>query len=81
MKYHHILILGFFLSSFCSFSQPINNLTGDVALSPPNASSLGKYTDLPVDLSTGIPSIEIPIYSLVEGPLTLPVKLSYHASV
>ncbi len=60
--------------------QPVNNLTGDVVIPPPNASSLGKYTDLPVDMSTGIPNIEIPIYTLVEGSLSVPVTLSYHGS-
>ncbi|MEM7550011.1 MAG: hypothetical protein AAF363_10060 [Bacteroidota bacterium] len=45
----------------------------------PNAASLGKYIDYPVNHHTGIPNIEIPIYEVKDGPLTLPISLSYHA--
>lgn len=53
---------------------------GKVTISSPNAAALGKYIDIPVNNHTGIPQISIPIYSLSEGPLSLPVSLSYHAS-
>lgn len=69
-----------FLVSSKIISQPINNLTGDVTMPPPNVASFGKYTDLPVDLSTGIPSINIPIYTLSQGPLALDINLSYHSA-
>lgn len=46
----------------------------------PTATSLGKYVDFPVSLHTGIPDINIPIYTVQEGPLQLPISLSYHAS-
>ena len=46
----------------------------------PQSSALGKYVDIPVSLSTGTPSISIPIYTLNEGNLSLPVSLNYHAS-
>jgi YD repeat-containing protein len=47
----------------------------------PNASALGKFGDIPVSPSTGIPSIQIPIYSYSETQkeLNLEVALSYHA--
>lgn len=44
------------------------------------ASSLGKYTDIPVDLSTGIPNISIPLHNITDGNISLPISLSYHAS-
>ncbi len=45
----------------------------------PNAASLGKYGDIPVSYHTGVPNVGIPIYTLQEGPISLPISLSYHA--
>lgn len=74
------LLLFMCVPFFKAVSQPVNKLIGDVVVPPPNVASLGKYTDVPVDLSSGIPQISIPIHELKQGPLTLPVSLSYHAS-
>ncbi|MFN3666290.1 MAG: hypothetical protein ACK4S0_09030, partial [Sediminibacterium sp.] len=63
-----------------ALAQPRNNYINDVAMPAPNAASLGKYGDIPVSYFTGTPNISIPIYTLQEGPLSLPVSLSYHAS-
>jgi len=49
------------------------------AVYPPNVASLGQYLDHPVELSTGVPNINIPIYTLEEGNLKLPISLSFHA--
>jgi hypothetical protein len=46
----------------------------------PNAAALWKYTELPVNLYTGIPAISIPIYEIKSGNLSVPVSLSYHAA-
>ncbi|MBN8785483.1 MAG: hypothetical protein J0I84_00180, partial [Terrimonas sp.] len=56
-----------------------NEIGAKVPLSP-NASSLGKYIEIPVSLYTGIPNINIPIISLPTKNLKLDVSLSYHAS-
>ncbi len=45
----------------------------------PNVASLGKYGEVPVNLYTGIPSIDIPVTTITSGNLSLPVSLSYHA--
>lgn len=45
----------------------------------PNSASLGKYGEVPVDLSTGVPSISIPLISINEGGIELPITLNYHA--
>ncbi|MCE7057181.1 hypothetical protein LZF95_21045 [Algoriphagus sp. AGSA1] len=46
----------------------------------PNAASLAKYGSIPVGLSTGIPSISIPVYDYsYQDMLNLSVSLSYHA--
>ena len=51
-----------------------------VAIASPTAASLGKYTDIPVNYHTGIPEISIPLYTIKEGSLSLPLSLTYHGS-
>jgi YD repeat-containing protein len=46
----------------------------------PNAASIEQYDNYPVDLSTGVPLIEIPIYNVQSSQLSLPISISYHAS-
>src|SRR5687768_15138488 len=45
----------------------------------PTAASLGKYASIPVGHYTGVPNINIPIYTISSGPLQLPISMSYHA--
>jgi RHS repeat-associated protein len=61
-------------------AQPVNKHVGDVVMPAPQANGLSKYNDIPVDFSTGIPNISIPIHNVVEGPLSIPISLSYHGS-
>ncbi len=61
-------------------AQPNNKYVSGAVMAAPNAAALGKYGDIPVNLFTGIPEIKIPIHTVQEGPLSLPVELSYHAS-
>ncbi|MFN4973986.1 MAG: hypothetical protein ACK5GV_01940, partial [Bacteroidota bacterium] len=61
-------------------SQQNAGMFGRVNIASPNAAALGKYGDIPVNNHTGIPSISIPLYTLKEGSLSVPVSLSYHAS-
>ncbi|MEM6526347.1 MAG: hypothetical protein AAF693_21310 [Bacteroidota bacterium] len=46
----------------------------------PNASGLGQYGQLPVDHSTGLPQISIPIFTIQEDGAAVPISISYHAS-
>src|ERR1700754_1425483 len=50
-----------------------------VSIASPNAASLGKYGDIPVSYHTGIPDINIPIYTAQSGKIKLPISISYHA--
>lgn len=54
-------------------------LFSNITIASPNAAALGKYGDYPVGYNTGIPQINIPLYSLKEGPLSVNVSVSYHA--
>jgi len=51
----------------------------DIAMPSPNIANLGSYGETPVSLYTGLPIIEIPIYTLSENNINLPIYLSYHA--
>lgn len=46
----------------------------------PNTASLGKFGEYPVDFSSGLVDISIPLYEVKSSRLTLPITLKYHAS-
>ena len=46
----------------------------------PEVSALFRFQDYPMDYSTGLPQISIPIYEVKSGSLSVPISLSYHAS-
>ena len=46
----------------------------------PETAALFKFQDYPMDYSTGLPQISIPLYEVKSGTLSLPITLSYHAS-
>lgn len=52
----------------------------EYTVSSPEAASFGKYGNYPVNLSTGVPTISIPLYQVKGKSLELPISLSYHAS-
>jgi RHS repeat-associated protein len=45
----------------------------------PNAWSSQKFGDYQVNLATGIPSINIPLFTVQNGSLSMPISLNYHA--
>ncbi len=46
----------------------------------PTAMQIHKYGDYPVGHFTGVPEISIPLYTIAEGELSLPISMDYHAS-
>ena len=46
----------------------------------PNAANFTIYGDIPVNHATGIPQINIPLFTLEEDGVAVPISLSYHAS-
>lgn len=46
----------------------------------PTAQAFMRYGEIPVDYSTGVPNIEIPIFTLEGKKLKIPISISYHAS-
>ena len=45
----------------------------------PNMASIAKYGEVPVGHFTGTPNINIPLYNVSSGELSLPLSISYHA--
>lgn len=62
------------LVSRAQFQKP------DKGMPTPNAASLGLYGQIPVSLYTGAPNIDVPLYTIEEGKIKVPISLSYHAS-
>ena len=46
----------------------------------PEVSALGKFIETPIGYKTGTPNINIPIHTVQDGSLQVPISLSYHAS-
>jgi hypothetical protein len=46
----------------------------------PQAIQYNRYGEIPVGHTTGVPQIDIPIYTLSTGWIDIPVSISYHAS-
>ena len=59
-----------------------NNTYGprDYSIIPPSpeVASLIKYNDVSVSHFNGLPDISLPIYTLQEGSLSIPISVSYH---
>lgn len=51
----------------------------DVDIKTPNAAAFERYGNTPVNLATGLPQINVPIYTIKTTNYALPVYASYHA--
>jgi hypothetical protein len=49
-------------------------------MNTPNVSSFDKYFDNPISLYNGTPNINIPVYTLQDGQIRLPISLRYNSS-
>ncbi|MBO4379400.1 MAG: hypothetical protein J5784_00190, partial [Muribaculaceae bacterium] len=75
MKSTILSIISIIIAALSSFAQlpmlPSSQLS-------PNATSLGEYGEVPVSLFSGIPQVEIPLYTIEVGDHQVPISLSYH---
>lgn len=80
-KYIHFIFYFQFLFSLTLSAQTSNLISKNNVIGPsPTAASLGKYAEWPVSLYTGTTNISIPLYTLSEKNISVPISLSYHAS-
>lgn len=76
-----LLISGFCLFCFSAFPQYSQDVQLPTIIPPsPTAQNFMRYGEIPVDHSTGVPKIEIPIYTVKGRKLEVPISISYHAS-
>lgn len=77
MKKVTIVLVACF-SYFTVFSQLID--FNKIIPVTPEAAHLQKEVKIPVDFSTGVPNISIPLFELKTGNISVPISISYHAS-
>ncbi len=63
------------LGTYCGWSQDLPK----IAPPTPEAASLAKFGEIPVSHYTGLPSINIPFYTIQQDGVSIPIGLSYHA--
>lgn len=66
--------------TFCLLLQAQANWEKAVQFLTPNAESLGKYGQVPVNYFNGLPQVSIPITTFKVNGYELPISLSYYAS-
>ena len=67
-------------SVYCSNNDVLNQIVKEIEPISPQANQLKKFSEYPMDYSTGVPNISIPLYEVKTGNYTLPISISYHAS-
>lgn len=74
-------LLLLFVTCLAAISQAQQKLPSlDYRPQSPVTAAFTRYGDIPVDLSTGVPSISVPIYTLNAPGINVPISISYHAS-
>jgi YD repeat-containing protein len=70
------------MANLVALSSALAQHTGERRVIPPSptAAALGKYGSVPVAMYTGVPEIDIPLYTIKSKSLELPISLSYHAA-
>ncbi|MCS4300666.1 RHS repeat protein [Chryseobacterium sp. BIGb0232] len=79
MKRIFLILILLFNWSWSQTSSTQRNF-GDTSAPVPSVSSMASYVNTPVSLSTGVPDISLPLFSLPTGNqnLNLSVSLNYH---
>ena len=75
-----IILLFFITNAKAQTVDPSLESLRNILPPSPNASALGRYSEWPVSLYTGVPDISIPLYEVKGRQVSLPVSISYHAS-
>jgi len=83
---YHLLLLSSFLlyvSPSCLYAQANPQTVYDLKQmlpTSPEAAILGRFGDVPIGYYTGTADISIPLYTIKEDGLEVPIVLSYHSS-
>lgn len=71
-----IALLVWLVPSLRALTAQVTSLRVNVP--SPTAASLGRFGDIPVSLSRGVPDITIPLFTAKGRTLELPIRLRYH---
>ncbi|MDR1347342.1 MAG: hypothetical protein LBJ63_02775 [Prevotellaceae bacterium] len=81
MKKFKLILLIFCLNSILNAQTTPPEIKLPALIPPsPQTAQFNRYGEIPVGHTTGVPQIEIPIYTLSTGWIDIPISLSYHAS-
>ncbi|UZJ63157.1 hypothetical protein OKW96_11565 [Sphingobacterium sp. KU25419] len=61
------------------YGQNTGNGFGFVNFNTPNSAALGKLEQIPMNLFNGLPNIEIPLYTISNKSINVPISLNYSA--
>src|SRR5690242_4512480 len=79
VTYAHLLFLLLFAKVY-SQSSVYPAAFDKVIPASPQAMEFKKYGDYPVDLSSGLTQVSIPLYNVQSRSMTIPLDLSFHTS-
>ena len=71
-------IFPYLLLIFFGTQTVIAQLSTEVNLPSPEASSIAKYVNFPISYFTGTVDVSVPIYTIKQGGLNVPISLNYH---
>jgi YD repeat-containing protein len=77
MKRYILSIITVFFGLSGLFPQDVN-YSSRVNIPSPNVSAFNTYGNIPVNLYTGTPDISIPIYTIQQGDIEVPIELKYN---
>lgn len=77
-----ILLLFVFASFLCKHGEAQTNnsigaVGGHASIPSPNATSLGTYGNIPVSLYSGMPNVNVPLYTYKFHDIVVPIRLGY----
>jgi YD repeat-containing protein len=77
MKKYIFSFVTIFFSLGSLFSQDVN-YSSRLNIPSPNVSTFNTYGNIPVNLYTGTPNISIPVYTIQQGDIEVPIELKYN---
>ena len=68
------------INTYSQNTDIYNDILQKLTPQSPQASMMQRFGNYPVDYSTGVPNISVPLYTIKIGDFELPISIAYHAS-
>ena len=72
------MVMASFLPMYADDNKLYTDPRVQISLPSTEAQSLGKFSEIPVDLYTGRTNINIPLFTIKHNDIEVPISLSYH---